>query len=336
LPPFGDAHDYWLPAPYFWPNPNTKDGLPYIKIDGKRSPGTGLYETGSEQYDRTSLQRLFDDTTTLALAWRVTGNMHYAEHGSLLVRRWFLDPSSRMNPHMRFAQVRLGHNENQGFSTGIIEAKDFYFFLDGVRLLERSGSFTVADREALSDWLRTYLAWLLSSPQGMQECRTKNNHGTLFDLQIAAIAAYVLDLRTLLTTFRRAGNRLFQQFEPDGSQPSELTRTITQHYCCFNLQAWINLANLAAGCGQDLWSLQDSDGRGLKPALEWLLALCSKKEWPYPQEGDFDRDRLLPLHFSYRDRYGAQPFFQPVADRNAIKPVFDPHDGIKPFWMLGG
>ena len=35
--PGGDKHDYVSYAPYFWPNPDKKDGLPYVRHDGKRN-----------------------------------------------------------------------------------------------------------------------------------------------------------------------------------------------------------------------------------------------------------------------------------------------------------
>src|SRR5262245_21212541 len=37
-PPSGDKHDYLSQAPYFWPNPETSNGLPYIRRDGERNP----------------------------------------------------------------------------------------------------------------------------------------------------------------------------------------------------------------------------------------------------------------------------------------------------------
>ncbi len=37
-PPSGDKHDYMSQAPYFWRNPNTPDGFPYIRKDGERNP----------------------------------------------------------------------------------------------------------------------------------------------------------------------------------------------------------------------------------------------------------------------------------------------------------
>ena len=35
LPPSGDKHDYISMGPYWWPNPKTADGLPYIRRDGE-------------------------------------------------------------------------------------------------------------------------------------------------------------------------------------------------------------------------------------------------------------------------------------------------------------
>ena len=40
VPASGDKHDYLSLAPYWWPNPQTSDGLPYIRIDGEVNPET--------------------------------------------------------------------------------------------------------------------------------------------------------------------------------------------------------------------------------------------------------------------------------------------------------
>ncbi|MGH7816859.1 MAG: alginate lyase family protein, partial [Candidatus Binatia bacterium] len=37
-PPSGDRHDYLSIAPYWWPNPNTSSGLPYVRRDGEVNP----------------------------------------------------------------------------------------------------------------------------------------------------------------------------------------------------------------------------------------------------------------------------------------------------------
>jgi hypothetical protein len=82
VPPSGDKQDYYHPAPYWWPNPATSNGYPFVFRDGERVPGTRLYEPESDRYDRTRLQLMFDDTTTLALAWLATGRDAYAAHAA--------------------------------------------------------------------------------------------------------------------------------------------------------------------------------------------------------------------------------------------------------------
>jgi hypothetical protein len=37
-PPSGDKHDYMSQAPYWWPDPASADGKPYIRRDGERNP----------------------------------------------------------------------------------------------------------------------------------------------------------------------------------------------------------------------------------------------------------------------------------------------------------
>ena len=38
IPPSGNKHDYMSLAPYWWPNPKTANGLPYIRKDGEINP----------------------------------------------------------------------------------------------------------------------------------------------------------------------------------------------------------------------------------------------------------------------------------------------------------
>jgi len=37
-PPSKDKHDYMSIAPYWWPNPSTPNGLPYVRRDGEINP----------------------------------------------------------------------------------------------------------------------------------------------------------------------------------------------------------------------------------------------------------------------------------------------------------
>lgn len=333
LPPSGDPHDYWHPAPYYWPHPLRRLGFPDVRRDGVRVPGTRLYEPLSDRFDRTRLQRTFDDTFILALAWRETGEVRFAEHAAALVRSWFLDPATAMNPSLDYAQVRHGLNGNRGSSSGIIEMKDLYFFLDAVRLLERAGALGPGETRAFDAWLARYLDWLQTSPQGIGERGAVNNHGTYYDLQVAAIAAHLGDARLVRSTLRDSRSRILAQITPDGRQPEEMRRPITAHYCCFNLQGWLHLADLGAAVGEDLWSFEGPEGQSIPGAVRWLLSHMGRP-WPHEQTNAFDAERFLPVYHAYLDHEGVPPCEGEVRPREEIKPLFDPHDGVRPFWQL--
>ncbi len=338
LPPSGDPHDYWHPAPYYWPNPLTPSGRPYVSRDGRRVPGTRLYEPESDKYDRTRLQRLFDDTLILALAWHHFDDRRFAEHAASLVRTWFLNPSTAMNPSLTYAQVRYGHNNDLGSSSGIIEMKDLYYFLDAVSLLQACGQLSAEEESSLKQWFSRYLHWLQTSSQGQKERASANNHGLYYDLQVASIAAFLGEPLVLRDTIRDSGFRILQHFEANGYQPQEMKRTMTAHYCCFNLQGWIHLAQLAEAIGEDLWSFEGKDGRGIKAGMYWLLSHLGQN-WPYEQIESFDYQRFYPIYYVCRAKYGIWPEIEEKAANvpapEDIKPLFYPHDGIRPFWQLG-
>lgn len=335
LPPSNDRHDYCSLAPYWWPDPAQPDGLPHVRRDGQIYPPAALNGPESQRYDRGRLQLLVNDTTTVALAWWLTGEDRYAQHGGALVRTWFIDPATRMNPHLRYAQVRCGHPVGRN-SSGIIELKDLYYLLDAVRMLETSAALDPNDVEAFRSWLADYRNWLAHSDQGRWECQVANNHGTYYDLQLGAIAAYLGDTQTLIDIFRRLPERIRIHFAPDGGQPGESARTRPLHYRHFNLQGWVNLATLAQRCGEDLWGYRSSDGRGLQRALESLLfGECTGH--PDTGESGFDPDRRLPLRAAYEEHYG-----DPEAARKLLveqasaarELMFAPTTGIRPYWFL--
>ncbi|BBM03889.1 alginate lyase family protein [Microbulbifer sp. GL-2] len=335
LPPSNNRRDYWHPAPYYWPHPFRIPGLPYVRRDGQRVPGTHLYDPRSDDYDRTRLQHLFDDTYILALGLLKFDEYNYGRHAAELVKNWFLDSQMSMNPHLQYAQVRRGHNKNKGSSAGIIEFKDLYYFFDAVRILHNYKCISDYDLKNLKIWMGKYLNWLCVSDQGKGERSASNNHGTYYDLQVASICLFLDDYKLLHDTFRNSRFRILEQFEADGSQPKELKRSASAHYCCFNLQGWIHLAQIAESVGEDLWGFTGRDGRGLRKGMEWFL-YYSNKHWPYEQINAFDKERFLPIYFSYLERFGALPvdFNLELPCIKDVKPIFFPHDGIRPFWNL--
>src|SRR4029434_4770803 len=60
-PPSGNKHDYMSIAPYWWPNPNTPNGLPYVRRDGEINPER------DQTSDRKRLDNMVQAVKTLSL-----------------------------------------------------------------------------------------------------------------------------------------------------------------------------------------------------------------------------------------------------------------------------
>lgn len=298
--PSGDPHDYFSAAPYWRPHPRTRSGLPYVRRGGERVPGTGGDGgPGSERYDRWALQRVFDETFTLTLAASFSEDPRHWRAAAQRVRTWFIDPTTRMNPHLGYAQVRLGHDDDRGRPQGIIDFCGVYYFLDAVRLLcdNRNGhGITDMDESELRGWFVEYLAWLSESPQGTRERASNNHHGTWYDLQHATISAWLGDHAAVQSTIVRASERAVQQFAADGSQPAELARATPLHYLTYNLAGWRELHSAL----QRLSGVADPLGLGstLETAQSWII---EHREDLRPTEPDFDTNRIGVLDHSPPD-----------------------------------
>ena len=333
LPPNGEAS--WHPEPYWGLNPDSEERLPYIKREEVQGLGTKMYKLESDKYDRTFLQHVFEDSIALALAWFFTGKIRYAEHGARILERYFTNQDTRMPPQLNYAPVRLGQNNNKGHGFGIIEMKDMYYYLDAVRLLKSAGTVSEGTFLIFKEWLSTYLDWLVHSKHGKDELKSMNYHGTYYDLQIAAIADFLGDQSLIFEALIRVQSRITQQFASDGSQVEELLQTKTAHYCYFNLQAWIHVAEIASRWGTDLWSYQSSNGVSLKKAVQWLLSHV-EKEWPYQQIDEFAAERYFPIWFTIpKDSIELPASAKIQKSKYMVKSKYPSNYGVRPYWNLG-
>jgi hypothetical protein len=288
-PPSGDKHDYISQAPYWWPDPSKPDGLPFIRHDG------AIYPQSKEATDARPWESMAKAVETLSLAYYFTHHEPYAQHAALLVRTWFLDPATRMNPNLRFGQYVPGLNEGRG--EGILEMRGLTFVCDSLALIADSPSWTDADNQAFHRWLAAYLDWLTTSPNGHDEASALNNHGSWYDVQAAHIAL-VLGQTDFAKKILSDGleKRIARQIEPDGSEPLELARTKSLGYSLFNLEALCNLAILAEHVKIDWWAYTTKDGRSLRAALRYLAPYADpNKAWIENDLVEGDRAELFPL-----------------------------------------
>lgn len=276
VPSSGDKHDYMSQAPYFWRDTNSPDGK-YVRHDGERNPES---KTDS---DAGRLGSVLSNVHTLGLAYYFTGDEKYADKATKLVRVFFLDPATRMNPNLNFGQGVPG--ETEGRSAGLISARGFADFVDGIGLLAGSRSWTVDDQEKITAWASDYFHWLTTSKIGLGEEAAANNHGTFYDVQAVSLALFIGNTnyaREELLTARE--KRIARQIEPDGKLPRELARTLSLSYTLFDLHAEISLAELGRVVGVDLWHYQTADGRSLLKAIEFVAPYADPgRKWPYQQ-----------------------------------------------------
>jgi hypothetical protein len=289
----GDKHDYFSYGPYWWPDPAKPGGLPYIRRDGEVNPAS---KQGTDDHP---FGRLCDTVETLGLAYWFTGDERYAAKAAELVRVWFLDPATRMNPNLQHAQAIPGINDGRGI--GIIEGRKIGAVADSLALLGGSPAWTAADRSAFAAWLESYYHWLTTSANGLDEQDELNNHGSWYDVQAAQIALALGkkdDARKILTEGLKL--RLAAQIEPDGSLPRELVRTKSLGYSLFNLEALFACAQLAETVGVDWWGFTTADGRGLHAALAYLAPYIDPaKPWIKQDIEAGSRQRLMPLFARY-------------------------------------
>jgi hypothetical protein len=282
-PPSGDKHDYLSMGPYWWPDTTKADGLPYIHRDGEVNP-----ETRGEYVDTDSKNKLFSNVEILGWAYFFSGEKKYAEKAVQLLETWFVNPDTKMNPNLNFAQGIPGICDGRGI--GIIDWSGINKLVSPIQILDAGGFITKNTKTELKIWFEEYLKWLLTSEYGQYEDDYFNNHGTWYDVQVVGIE--MLLGKTDLAKERLEQvktKRITLQIKPDGSQPHELARTKSLGYSTMNLRGFIHLANLGKKMGVDLWNFETSNGRSINKALEFLLPFANgEKKWEYQQLGELD------------------------------------------------
>lgn len=288
--PSGDKHDYMSLGPYWWPDPKKPDGLPYIRRDGQVNP-----ESRTNDTDRPAFGRMIKAVDTLAIAWYFTEKPAYTEHAAKLLRTWFLDPATKMNPDLQFGQAIPG--KVLGRDIGIIDTRGLMRIADAATLLEGSKAWTNKDRQQMKAWCKSYLNWLRTSKHGLGEEKRYNNHATWYDGQVVSLALYVGDKDLAEKILQRVKTmRIDKHFSPDGSQKHELARTKSFGYSVMNLDGFFCLAQMGDKAGVDLWNYESTDGRGVRKALDFLAPYADpEKKWPHKQISSYSGLKLLSL-----------------------------------------
>jgi len=278
----GGLHDFFSEGDYWWPDPQNPDG-PYIQRDGITNPDNFVEH-------RRALMRLSVQVPALVAAWKLTRDARYAQHAALHLRAWFIDPSTRMNPHLQFAQAIHGRFTGRG--TGIIDTIHLVEVARAIEVMVGSGAMTVGEHEAIKAWFTAYLRWMTTNQNGIDERDAKNNHGTCWVMQVAAFAHLTGDQKLLDYCRDRFKTVLLpNQLAADGSFPQELRRTKPYGYSLFNLEAMAAVCQILSTAQDNLWTFQLSDGRNMARAMEYMTPFIrNKKTWPLKPDVMYDKE----------------------------------------------
>ena len=272
----GGIHDFFSEGDYWWPDPANPDG-PYIQRDGMTNPDNFVDH-------RRAMVRFSIHVGTLTSAYLLTRDERYAARAVAHLRAWFIDPDTRMNPHLLYAQAIKGRFTGRGI--GIIDTVHLVEVARAARVLGDAGVLAGADRDGVTRWFADYLTWMTTHQYGIDERNAKNNHGTSWVMQVAAFAQLTGNA-TLLDDCRRRYREILlpDQMAADGSFPLELKRTKPYGYSLFNLDACATICQILSTPGNSLWAVSLPDGRGIRKGLAFLVPYVrDKASWPFAKD----------------------------------------------------
>lgn len=170
------------------------------------------------------MRRLSLIVPALISAFVITKDERYSDHALRHLSAWFVNESTRMHPHLLYAQAIHGRVTGRGI--GII---DTIHLVEVVRAVSVLAAITDEYEESITkvkEWFAAYLEWITIHPYGIEERDTKNNHATCWVMQAAEFARLTGNQEILAYCRDRYKSVLVPtQMAMDGSFPLELERT---------------------------------------------------------------------------------------------------------------
>lgn len=269
----GGPNDFYSNGDYWWPDPSKPDGLPYIQRDGQTNPDNFVEH-------RKCIMELRDAVAALGAAYKITGEDRYSAKAAELLRVFFLDAKTRMNPSLKYAQAIPGVSPGRGI--GIIDTLHLIEVPKAVEAMQSSHSFPPEVIAGLKSWFADYIEWMTTSKNGHDEANAGNNHSVAYHLQLAVFGEFTGN-EEKMDDCRKKYIDVFvgKQMATDGSFPAELKRTKPYGYSIFQLDNMASLCQVLSTKKLDLWLYTLPDGRGMRKAMDFMYPfLADKSSWP--------------------------------------------------------
>jgi hypothetical protein len=189
-----------------------------------------------------------------------------------------------MNPSLNYAQAVPGVSPGRGI--GIIDTLHIIEIPASVKVMEKSKAFPSDMAASLRQWFRELAEWMVTSDNGKDEAKAKNNHSVAFHLQLAVFADFIGD-EEKLSLCRKQFKEVFvpKQMAEDGGFPLELARTKPYGYSIFQLDNMTMLCQVLSTPTDNLWIFETKDGKSIAKAIAYLYPfLADKSKWTLPPD----------------------------------------------------
>lgn len=271
----GGINDFYSEGDYWWPDPENPEG-PYIQRDGETNPDNFVAH-------RLAMIRFSMMTGTLTSAYLLTGDEKFVDSVTDHLEAWFVNPETRMNPSLNYAQAIKGRVTGRGI--GIIDAIHLVEVARSVEILEHNNKLSTETLAEVKAWFSQFVEWLTTHPYGIDEMNTKNNHATCWVMQVGAFARLTGNEQVLKLCRDRFKNILLpNQMAENGSFPLEIRRTKPYGYSLFNLDAFMTAAEILSDQNINLYAYS-VNGKDMEKGAEFLYPYVQDKSaWPYEKD----------------------------------------------------
>lgn len=272
----GTIHDFYSEGDYWWPDPANPDG-PYIQKDGMTNPDNFVAH-------RLAMIRFSKIIGSLASAYVLTNHQKYIAHAFKHLDAWFVNPATKMNPSLLYAQAITRKVSGRGI--GIIDTIHLMEVAQGIIKMEKVANVDKKLLLNIKNWFAEYLNWLTTHPYGKEEMEAKNNHGTCWVMQVASFAKLTNNHNLLEFCSNRYKTVLLpNQMAADGSFPLELRRTKPYGYSLFNLDAMVMICQILSTKQDNLWEFKAPEGQTILKGIEFLHPyVADKSKWPFKED----------------------------------------------------
>jgi len=278
IPASKNKHDYLSYAPYKWADSSKLNGLPWITKDGQINPVSQGYDT-----DFKRAQKFFKTIETLSWAYYYSDDNKYAEKAIQLIKIWYINEETKVNPNINFGQAVPGTAD--GRKAGVQEWLQQYHVITALQIFEYANILPEDVKTEMKHWFQQYLNWLLKDKMAIEAGKTGQNHANHYNHQIVGLLIYLGREEEAKQIIENAKyDRIAVQILPDGRQPKEMGRTRSVHYASLNLWSLTELSFIGKNLGVDLWNFETEDIRSLQKAISYLKKYINQPEkWPFKE-----------------------------------------------------